>query len=361
MKQTYAFILALAAGLLASALAGTSVLALGQTQGAGNITLAENPPAPGAAVEAQAGPRIPEGTPVVVVGKITSPPKSIVSEHKAQVAIGPARMDYTLHLSDAAMYDEHGAMIKPTKLSDKMWVRAEGSIMDDPRRIKVTQLQVIGKDPSNVRQSAFYRPGLEEGYIMAVAGTRQIFPEVTGVVFTPPPMTIVGQVTDDTGPLEATRKVQVKAAGNTWTLEVPKDIPVFDVQGKKISVHQVAKGQWVRAHGWQTDDLRLLAARVQEIGPDEAFRTSTFFRQGEPLGYVERVPGAEVRFNPIQATGTISAIDQTAGTITLHDESGQDRTYPLASVTIRADGKEVDVTTLRQGQRVTIEGSEIAF
>src|SRR5207302_1658011 len=135
----------------------------------------------------------------------------------------------------ATLYDQHGAVLKPTRLSGKTWVRAEGTVMNDPLRIKVTQLQVIGKDPSRLQQSAFFRPGYERGYIMAVAGSRQIFPEATGVLFTPPAVSIVGQVTDDTGPLEATRKIQVRAAGNNWTLEVPKDTPVFDVQGKKIS------------------------------------------------------------------------------------------------------------------------------
>jgi len=371
MKQMVSLTLALAAGLAASAQAqpsgatppgGRSGLTLvSRTGGASSIRLAQNTPAPEKAVEAQALPRIPEGTPVVVVGMITSPPKSIVSENKTQVAIGPTRMDYTLHLSDAGLYDEHGAVIKPTKLSDKMWVRAEGAVMDDPRRIKVKQLQVLGKDTPSVRESAFYRPGFDEGYIMAVAGTRQIYPEGAGMVFTPPAMTIVGQVADDTGALEATRKIQVKAAGNTWTLEVPKDTPVYDVSGKKISVHNVAEGQWVRAHGWQTDDLRIRAARVQEIGPQEAFQGSTYFRQGAPLGYVERTPGPEVHFNPIKTTGVISAIDQAAGTVTLRDEGGQERVYPLATVTIRADGKEVDIATLQQGQRVTVEGSEIVF
>lgn len=295
------------------------------------------------------------------MGVITSEPKAIVSENKMQVAVGPARMDYTLHLSDAKMYDEHGAVIKPTELSGKTWVRAEGAVMDDPKRIKVTQLQVIGQDTAKVKQSAFFRPGYEGGYIMAVAGSRQIFPEVADVVFTPPAMTIVGQVSDDTGPLEASRKIQVKASGNTWTLEVPKDTPVFDVQGKKISVHNVAKGQWVRAHGWQTDDLRIRAARLQEIGPQDAFQGSTYFRAGEPMGYVEREPGPEVRFNPVQVAGTITAIDQAAGTVTIRDDAGRERTFALATVTIRANGQEIDAAKAQQGQQVSVEGSEITF
>src|SRR6266545_4211053 len=101
MKQSVPLILALAAGLATSAHARTAgsaargtrslVTAVGRTPTLGKTTLAQNPEAPGAVVEAQAVPKLPEGTPVVVVGEIISPPKEIL-EHKMQVAIGPARI-----------------------------------------------------------------------------------------------------------------------------------------------------------------------------------------------------------------------------------------------------------------------------
>jgi len=350
MKRELFLMLGLSAGLAASA--NAQATAVGATQ--------QNPAA-GTAVVAQAAPRLAENTPVVVVGEITSEPKSIVSENKMQVAVGPAKTDYTLHLSDAKMYDNYGAVIKPDKLAGKMWVRAEGSIMNDPRRIKVSRLQVVGKDMAGLKQSAFYRPGFDQGYLMAVAGSREIFPAGGAVVYTPAPLTIVGRVSDDTGPLESTRKLQVDTAGNTWTLSVPKDTTLYDVQGKKISVHQIAKNQWIRAHGWQTDDLRMRVARLQEVGPQEAFGTTAFFRAAEPLGYVEREPGTDVRFNPIQTSGTITNISSAAGMMTLRDESGKERTFPLESVMIRMDGRPVPLEMLRQGQKVTVEGSEIAF
>jgi len=350
MKQTLPILLALASAVATGA----------QAQSAGRATLAQNPPA-GAAVVAEAAPRLAENTPVVAVGEITSEPKSIVSENKMQVAIGPAKMDYTLHLSDAKMYDQYGGAIKPDKLEGKMWVRAEGTIMNDPRRVKVSRLQVIGKDMPSLQKSAFHRTGFNQGYLMAVAGTRQIYPTAANVVYTPAAVTIIGRVSDDTGSLENTRKIQVDAAGNTWTLSVPKETPLYDMQGKKISVHQIAKDQWIRAHGWQTDDLRMRVARLQEIGPQQAYGTSTYFRAGEPLGYIERAPGTDVRFNPLQMTGTIVNIESAAGTVTLRDEAGKQRTFPLEAVIIRMDGKPAALETLRQGQRVTIEGSEIAF
>lgn len=347
MKATHALTLALAMGIVAPAAAQAPNAPAGGAAGATAVT--------------PTVPRLAQNTPVVIVGEVTSQPKGIINDNKMQVAIGPTKMDYTLHLSDAKMYDYHGSTIKVDNLADKMWVRAEGAVMDDPRRIKVTKLQVIGKDMPSLKQSAFYRTGFDQGYVMAVAGTRQLYPEATGVAYTPAATVIVGMVSSDTGPLEATRNIQVDAAGNTWTLTVPKETPLFDTQGKKISVHQIAKGQWIRAHGWQTDDLRVRTARIQEIGPQEAFRSSTYFRAGEPMGYVERSAGTGVRFNPVQVTGTITAVNESAGTITLRDERGMERVLPLDSVTIRVEGRPADIKTLKQGQRVTVEGSEIAF
>jgi hypothetical protein len=298
---------------------------------------------------------------VVVVGEVTSQPKDIIDEDKMQVALGPAKTDVTLHLSDAKMFSLYGAPVKEDHLANKMWVRAEGTVMDDPRRIKVTRLQVIGTDMPGLQRSAFYRPGFDQGYMVAVAGARQIFPETQSAAFTPAPLVIVGTVSSDTGPLEATRKIQVDAAGNTWTVHVPKETPVIDAKGEKLSVHEVAKSQWIRVHGWQTDDLRVRAARIQNIGPEQAYRTSTFYRAGEPIGYVERMPGTGARFNPVQVTGVVTVIDTPNGLVRVRDESGQERTFYLETVTVFVDGRLVQPAGLRQGQRVTIHGSDIAF
>jgi hypothetical protein len=310
------------------------------------------------------GTSFPEGTAVVIVGEITSQPRDlgVSTERKMQVAIGPGKVDYTLHLRDAKMYGVYGQEVKPGDFSDKMWVRAEGKVMDDPRRIKVSRLQVVGKDLAGLKQTAFYRPGFDQGYVMAVAGTRQIFPVATGAVYEPTAMTIVGKVSSDTGTFETTRKIQVDAAGNTWSLSVPSDARVMSAKGEKISVHEISDGQWVRAHGWQTDDLRMRVARMENIGKEEAYRASTFFRAGEPIGYVDRAPGTAVRFMPLRATGTITAVDQSAGTVTLRDESGKDRVYYLETITVWAENRPVmDTKTLRSGQRVTVQGSEIQF
>lgn len=303
-----------------------------------------------------------EGQQVVVVGEITSSPKKIAGvreEQKMQVAVGPAKTDYTLHLEGAPLIGASGQKIEDNDLVDKMWIRAQGTVMDDPRRIKVTKLQVIGKDMPSLQRSAFFRGGLDQGYVMAVAGSRQTFPESTG--YSPTAVVIVGKVSDDTGALETTRKIQVDAAGNTWTLHVPKDMPVLDAKGEKISVHEIADGQWVRAHGWQTDDLRMRVARIENIGAEEAFRGSTYFHTAEPMGYIEREPGAGIRFEPMKVVGVVTVINATDGTFTLRDGQGKERVIVTETVTITADGRPVAGGSLKQGQRVTVEGSEIRF
>lgn len=355
MTRTLSLALALMVGVPALAQAQTQNNAPGQAAGA------RTPAAGGGAQVVQPVPRFAEGTPVVIIGEITSQPKDAVNERKMQVAIGPAKMDFTLHLSDAKLYSYHGSNLDENQLTNKMWVRAEGKVMDDPRRVKVTRLQVVGKDLPGLQQSAFFRPGFEQGYIVAVAGSREIFPTGRAAAFTPSSLVIIGRVADDTGPLENTRKVQIDAAGNTWTLNVPKDAPIFNTKGEKISVHQIAKGQWIRAHGWQTDDLRMRIARLENVGPEDAFRTSSYYRPAETMGYVERTPGTGVRFNPLRVSGTVTNVNQADGTITVKDERGAERTFFLETLTIESDGRMADPKSLRTGQRVAVQGSEIVF
>jgi hypothetical protein len=306
-----------------------------------------------------------EGQPVIVVGEITSAPKRVAGvreERKMQVGIGPAKLDYTLHIGEAEMLDVYGKKLGTDDLVDKMWIRATGTVMDDPRRVKVTKLQIVGKDLPSLQQSAFYRTGYDQGYVMAVAGSRQVIPAPAGTtVLTAAPLVIVGKVADDTGPLENTRKIQVDASGNTWTADVPKDTPIFDTKGQKISVHEIAKGQWVRLHGWQTDDLRLRSARIENVGADEAFRTSAYFREGAPMGYVERLPGTGVRFNPLRISGVVTAVSEPDGTITVRVDGGQERLFPAETATFYVENRPVDAKSLRAGQRVTVQGNEIIF
>ena len=115
--------------------------------------------------------RLPEGTPVVVVGQISSPPTGALNEQKAQISLGPGQVDYTLHFGDALMKGPQGQEIDEDALDDGQWVRAEGRIMNDTRRIKVSRLRVIsGRKLASLRGTSYYRAGYPYGYLVWPAG-----------------------------------------------------------------------------------------------------------------------------------------------------------------------------------------------
>jgi hypothetical protein len=118
------------------------------------------------------------GTPVVIVGRVSSQPRNatFVHEHKMQVSVGPNRTDYTLHLKGAKIFGPNGAEAQVSDLRDRWWVRAEGRVMDDPKRIEVSKLQVFSKTGDSLKGTAYYKSGLPHGYVTAVAGSRQTFP-----------------------------------------------------------------------------------------------------------------------------------------------------------------------------------------
>lgn len=302
-----------------------------------------------------------KNTPVVVVGRISSPPKGELNEKKMQVAIGPEKTDYTLHFRKATVLGLRGQKLDEDGLDDGMWIRAEGKMMSDPRRVEVTRIQVIAPDDKEHPRSAFYRSGYDFGYITAVAGAREIFPApAAGGASMGAPFVIVGKVSDDTGPFESTRRLQVSASGNTWTLHVPKDAPVVDVAGKPISVHEVHNRQWVRAYGWRTDDLRMRVERLENVGKDEAYRTAAFYRQDYPLGYVERLEGND-RFRSMKVSGTVVSTDPAFGSVTIRDDAGALHTFYGDAFTFTADGQVVGIGALKPGATVNVEGRVIQF
>lgn len=317
----------------------------------GYVMRAENRPVAGGT----AG-RFAEGTPVVVVGEVTSQPRDagIVVENKMQVGIGPEKTDYTLHLGDAKLSGIHGEEIGKSGLKDRMWVRAEGTVMDDPRRIKASRLQVVGKDLPGLKQSAFYRPGFDQGYVLSVAGSREVFPRVADTRFAAAPVTLVGRISDDTGPFNATRKIQVKSAGNEWTMRVVDGATVVDERGKQVSVHDLKDGQWIRATGWQTDDLRMRVFRMEALGAPEAFERSTYYRKDSPFGYVERV--TIVGFEPQSFSGTITGINEDFGYVTVRDENGRERRVYTDLADLRAGDRGVTLSDVRIGDRISVRG-----
>jgi len=120
----------------------------------------------------------PEGTRVVIVGRVSSQPRNakFAHERKMQVSVGPNRADYTLHLNDAKITGVRGGVGQVSDLRDRWWVRAEGRVMSDAKRIDVSRLQVLSKTADNLKGTAYYRAGLPHGYVTAVAGSRQTMP-----------------------------------------------------------------------------------------------------------------------------------------------------------------------------------------
>jgi hypothetical protein len=133
---------------------------------------------PGWAARPRAAVQYPEGTRVVIVGRISSQPRNakFAHERKMQVSVGPHRADYTLHLNDAKIIGRNGGVGQVSDLRDRWWVRAEGRVMSDAKRIEVSRLQVLSKTADNLKGTAYYRAGLPHGYVTAVAGSRQSMP-----------------------------------------------------------------------------------------------------------------------------------------------------------------------------------------
>ncbi|HEU4751810.1 MAG TPA: hypothetical protein VFU47_01800 [Armatimonadota bacterium] len=113
-----------------------------------------------------------EGTPVVIVGQISSTPGDVFGTHKMQVVVGETQRDYTLHFRDAVMKGPAGEKWTRGDFDAGQWVRAEGRVMEDPRRVWVDRLRVITpEEASTIRQTAFYRPGYPYGYVAVTGDT----------------------------------------------------------------------------------------------------------------------------------------------------------------------------------------------
>jgi hypothetical protein len=308
------------------------------------------------AIAAPETPKFTQGTRVVVVGEITSPPKGELNEKKMQIGIGPQKRDYTLHFSDAQLFGLDGRKIDEDGFNNRQWVRAEGTVMDDPRRIKVDRVQVIAPDHGRYGTTAFFRPGWDYGYVTSVAGVRQTFPVVETRVFTAGPITVVGRVSDDTGPLESTRKLQLMTAGNEWTLHVPAEAMIADGKGEKISVHEIKEDQWIRATGWQTDDLRMRVLRIENLGSEDAFRTTKFFRTEYPLGYFERGIDGRMTFDTVSFHGTVVDKNRDFGYVTVREPNGDLHRVYLDMATVEMDGRIRGFDDIRSGDRIRVTG-----
>ena len=338
-------------GMNVSSLEGTSYRRAGHNHG--YVTSLGNPISPA---------MFREGNRVVVIGRVTSPPAGAVNEQKMQVAIGPSKTDYTLHFRDAKTYGLAGQEVDEDAFDDGQWVRAEGSVMDDPRRIKVDRVQIISdKDAPSIASSIFFRPGLDYGYVSplsSVAGVRQTFPYTAETRFAAP-FTLVGRVSDDTGSFESTRRIQVMSGGNEWTLHVNEDALVRDAKGEKISVHEIDEGQWVRATGWQTDDLRMRVLNIENVGSDAAFRASRYFRTEYPVGYFDRAIGNVRTYDFVTLSGHVVRVNRDRDFIVIRQAGGGEHRVFTDGARIDIDGRGVGLSEVRTGDIVTVTGRVI--
>jgi hypothetical protein len=302
----------------------------------------------------------PEGTPVVIVAEVTSPPKGMLGEQKMQVGIGAERTVYTLHFEGAALIGLYGRVIDEDGFEDGQWVRAEGRVMKDPRRIRASRIEVISRDEFGMRRSAYFRTGAERGYLTAVTGAAEARAQpVTGPSDPQPPpseLTLVGRISDPAGPLKANRKLQARAGDEQWTLRVADDAAVLGETGGKTSVHDLKKGQWIRATGRQTGDLRMEVTRVETIGTEKAFRRSAFFRPDFSRGYVDRGTSEPRSLEPITWRGEVLAVHADQGYFTMRDERGQERRVPRGTAVIMIRDRAVSWSQVRPGDRVTVYG-----
>jgi hypothetical protein len=95
--------------------------------------------------------------------------------------------------------------------------------------------------------------------------------------------TIVGKVDDDSDKGRH-RRVYVNVGNQKWTLHVPEDARI-EHAGRKVSIHEVSEGMWVKARGVRIGNLRLKAFRVDVVGDHLAFRKSRTYRKSQPAGY----------------------------------------------------------------------------
>jgi hypothetical protein len=233
-----------------------------------------------------------EGTPVVIVGEISSQPKNarFAHESKLQVAVGPNKKDHTLHIKDAKIFNANGLELAKSDLVDKMWIRAEGTVMDDARRIKITRMTVLGRDPVAFRTSSVYQPGFENGYVEKVAGSREVFtstqPAREGM-----PVVAVGRISSAPKKAKIVNEGKMQVAigpdKTDYTLHID-DARIYDSAGREMAKSDLTDDMWVRAEGTFMDDpRRVKVTRLEVVGRTTGdFRTSPSFRTTDEFGYV---------------------------------------------------------------------------
>ena len=97
---------------------------------------------------------------------------------------------------------------------------------------------------------------------------------------------IAGKVVHGTKPSK--RRFQVQTGPVELTVHVP-DNTWIEQNGKKISVHEVKSGSYIRATGKRIGNTRVEADHIWVIGDRLDFMNSPYGKRGGEKGYVRRM------------------------------------------------------------------------
>lgn len=310
-----------------------------------------------------------KGARVVIVGEISSPPKGKLGEEKMQVAVGPNRTDYTLHFGKANIFGTDGRKLDEDGLHDKMWVRAEGVVMDDSRRVQVDRLTVIAKDTGQYQQSVFFRPGTHFGYLETVAGARETlaakkaFRKGESVV-------LIGEIASPPKGVIGEEKMQVAIGPKRKEYTLHFDgAQILGPGGQKLDEDGLDDKMWIRAEGRVMDDARRIkVTQIRVLGKDRnAFVSGPYFRSDYAHGFAlhaadatARVAGFRSELLPTGAStrGTVTFVHPTAGYFEVRDVEGKDHKVWFNSVQGQImDNGASNLSGVSVGQTVTVYGA----
>jgi len=240
-----------------------------------------------------------EGSPVVIVGEVSSQPRDVTfaTEKKMQVAVGQQRVDHTLHLKDARLVGMNGEKISIDDFQDKMWVRAEGHLMNDARRIHVTSLRLIGKNRGEYRRSMYFRNGWDFGFLAVEHGenaalydSARLYPEGTQVK-------VLGEISSQprSAIFAREKKLQVAIGPDKvdYTIHL-SDAQMMDRSGATVELSDLRDKMWLFVEGTVMEDgQRIKATKATLVGRNRReYRESSFWNEATRDGYIQAVPAA---------------------------------------------------------------------
>jgi Cu/Ag efflux protein CusF len=152
----------------------------------------------------------------------------------------------------------------------------------------------------------------------------------------------------------------VVAGPNEWNVEVVENAQILNRLGAPMGIQDLGRDTWVRAEGWQTDDLGLKVVQVRQIGTEAELRESEYNRPDFEQGYVTRIGAAQLTVSPYGVTGTVTRVDRERGFFVLRGDDGKEHTVYTSGVRFRTGDQPSTFSTLKEGDKVTIRGRQIS-